>query len=323
MGLHLSRVSVSATQATAASKTGAKDRDWLNLPHIQQLQPDGANEGYVNGASFCGPAVVAMLARGANRFSGLTDARLIQELAHGLVSKSGASPQDLGKMLERASLPLGGPALGSSYSDAALQQHLRQGHKLIAQVESVDAQTGKRSAHYILVRGMTPDGNYRISDPLAGGQQVVSPQKLRGLVGRAPPDGGLLIPVAQPRHISQSSGAGTPKAAWLDAPGRRDAPMGVMARREARRDLELEVDYLGRQAARYGFNKPVIPDRLSADEFANRLLWLKRKGEPKALALLEHLQASPFPKDQRVFERVIRAELRQPGIGKKIQGDPC
>ncbi|WP_164020730.1 papain-like cysteine protease family protein [Pyxidicoccus trucidator] len=352
MDLRLARTQPSATQSTVANKGGAKGRDWLNIPHINQLRPDGANEGYVNGASFCGPAVVAMLARGANRQGNLSDARLIQELSEGLVSRKGSSPQDLTKMLERVSLPLGGPALSGSYTDTQLQQHLRQGNKLIAQVESVNPKTGERSAHYILVRGMTPDGNYRISDPLANGPQVMSPHRLRGLISRAPPDGGMLIPVAQPRNIPKGSGAGTPRPASLDASGRNDGPIGIMARREARNDFKLGIDYgghevrrdsgsissigfgsrsnfnmdldcIGRDAMRYGSSRPVTPNRFSADDFAGRLLWLKRKGEPKALAVLELLQSSPYPRDQRVFERVMRAELRQPGIGKKILGDPC
>ncbi|WP_163994840.1 papain-like cysteine protease family protein [Pyxidicoccus caerfyrddinensis] len=352
MGVHRAGTQPSATQNAASSKGGAKGRDWLNIPHINQLRPDGANEGYVNGASFCGPAVVAMLARGANRYPGLSDARLIQELSEGLVSRNGTSPQDLTKMLERVNLPLGGPALSGSYSDTQLQQHLRQGHKLIAQVESVNAKTGERSAHYIVVRGMTPDGKYRISNPMANGPQVLSPNRLRGLVNRAPPDGGMLIPVAQPRNIPKGTGAVTPKPARLDTPGRNDGPMGIMARREARNDFKLGIDYggrevrpvvssvspigfgshgnfsmdlasIGRDAMRYGSSRPVTPDRFSAEDFAGRLLWLKRKGEPKALHVLELLQSSPYPRDQRVFARVMRAELRQPGIGKKILGDPC
>ncbi|MDC0711057.1 papain-like cysteine protease family protein [Stigmatella sp. ncwal1] len=323
MTLHLARTQSAATPTAASAKGAAKGPGWQNIPHIQQLHPDGANEGYVNGATFCGPAVVAMLARGANRQRGLSDARLIQELGQGLMSQNGASPQDLVTMLERVNLPLGGPALASSYSDAELQQHLRQGHKLIAQVESVNAQTGERSAHYILVRGMTPEGNYRISNPLAGQPQVVSPQRLRGLVGRAPPDGGMLIPVASPRYVSEASGPSNPKDAWLEAPPRDGSPCGVMARREERHDYELDIDYVGREAVRHGSSRPVTPDRLSVPEFADRLLWLKRKGDPKALFLLAYLQSSPFPRDQRVCERVMRAELKQPGIGKKLLGDPC
>jgi hypothetical protein len=323
VGLHLARTISSATQTAVSDKGGSKNPDWQNIPHINQLRPDGANEGYVNGASFCGPAVVAMLARGANRGGSMSDARLIQELGQGLVSRNGTSPQDMVRMLERVNLPLGGPALGSSYKDAELQQHLRQGHKLMAQVESVNAKTGERSAHYILVRGMTPEGNYRISDPLAGNQQVVSPQRLRGLVGRAPPDGGMLIPVAAPRHIPEASEPARLKPAVLDSfKGAHDV-RGFMARREERHDFELDIDYIGREAARNGSSRPVTPDRLSAEEFADRLLWLKRKGETKAHRLLEYLQASPFPRDQRVFERVTRAELKQPGIGKKLLGDPC
>jgi hypothetical protein len=254
---------------------------------------------------------------------GLSDARLMQELAEGLVTRNGTSPNGLVKMLERVNIPLAGPALGSAYSDADLQQHLRQGHKLMAQVEAINPKTGERSAHYILVKGMTPEGNYRISDPLAKGPQVVTPEQLHKRVSGAPPDGGLLIPVATPRHISDAPRPTHPRPARQDELRGEHVVCGPMARSEERNDFELDIDYICGEAEWNGRPRPLIPERLSVHDFVERLLTLKQSGCPRALRLLSLLQASPFPRDQRVCERVMWAELRQPGIGKKLLGDPC
>ena len=322
MSVHLPRT-ISSSAHSAVSVEGAKSSGWKNIPHINQLHPDGANEGYVDGDLSCGPAVVAMLARAANRALGLSDARLIQELGQDLVSRWDVA-QDIVTMLERVNLRPGDSAMGSNYTDAALQQQLHQGNKFIVQVEKVNPKTGESSAHYILVKGMTPEGNYRISDPLAKHPQEISPQRLHGLVSGAPPDGGVLIPVTPPRYISQGSEPDRVKPAFTETRGQERSVNGTMARREERHDFELDIDYLGSEAARNGYTRPVLPERFSAHEFADRLLKLKRSGNPeKALSLLSLLQGSPFPRDQRVFDRVVTAELKQPGIGKKLQGDPC
>ncbi|WP_224369078.1 papain-like cysteine protease family protein [Hyalangium versicolor] len=322
MPLHIPRT-ISSSAHSAADPGAAKNGGWKHIPHIEQLSPNGANEGYVNGELFCGPAVVAMLARGANRQPGMTDARLIQELSQDLVSPSGSTPEDLMTMLERVNLHPGEKALSSTYKNSDVQRELSQGTKFIAQVEKVNPKTGESSAHYILVRGMTPDGNYRISDPLAKHPQEISPQKLRGLVGGAPPDGGLLIPVKQPRYVSDTPTPDKLRGAFDGTRTQEHSLCGVMANRERRHDFEIDIDYVCGEVARNGYTKPVTPRDMTSHEFADRVLWLKRKGNPeKALALLSLMQGSPFPRDQHVFDRVIRAELRQPGIGKKTVGIP-
>jgi hypothetical protein len=323
VALPIPRTISSSAQRAVPQQEEPKKAHWLRIPHINQLRPDGANEGYVNGASFCGPAVVAMLAQGANRQPGMSDARLIQELGQGLVSRNGASPQDLVSMLERVSLPPAGPALPSVYTDAALQEHLRQGNKLIAQVEAVNPKTGERSAHYILVRGMTAEGNYRISDPLAKHPQVVTPQQLQGLVGRAPPDGGVLIPVAPPRAVSDAPRPERLRQAFQEEFRGERGVCGSFARRQEHHQFQLDIDYLGDNAERNGFRQPVLPEGMHFAEFAREILLLKQQRAPKALRLLGILQASPFARDRHVFERVMMAELRQPGIGKKTLGDSC
>lgn len=179
-----------------------------DIHHINQLRPDGADKNYANGPFNCGPAVVAMAARGLGRMGHLNDAQLVQQLGKGLVTREGTSPEGIARMMERADVPLAGEALGAGYTDAQLKDHLLQGNKLIAQVRSSNPQSQKDSAHYVLIEGMTRSGNYVVSDPLARGPYVVTPQQLKEAVLKAPPDGGLLIPVgnaAQPAEAAVSS----------------------------------------------------------------------------------------------------------------------
>jgi hypothetical protein len=181
------------------SKVGSSaPQAWRPMHHINQLRPQGADKDYANGAFNCGPAVVAMVARGWGHMGHLNDAQLVQQLGQGVVTRQGTSPEGIARMMERANVPLGGNALGAGYSEKDVQDHLLKGHKLIAQVRSSNPQSQKDSAHYVLVEGMTRNGNYIISDPLARGPYAVSPRQLKEAVLKAPPDGGVLIPVANP-----------------------------------------------------------------------------------------------------------------------------
>lgn len=179
---------------------------WKILPHINQLHPRGADAAYVNGAYNCAPAIVAMLARGAGKKSELSDAQLITELGQGLVTREGTTPEGVAAMLGRVGLSIPGKALAGNYNDAAVKEHLEKGHKLIAQVALTDTEGKNASAHYVLVRDVNAQGNYVVSDPMASKTFVVTPEQLRDAVRRAPPDGGLLLPVS-PKATSTSLSA--------------------------------------------------------------------------------------------------------------------
>ncbi len=340
MNPHMPRVGSFLKPALTKPGAAAPQPRWQGIPHIQQLRPEGAGRNYVDGARFCGPAVVAMLARGGG-MDRQTDARFIQDLSQGIVTRNGTSPQGIAKMLERVNVPPAGPALGASYSDADLQQHLSQGNKVIAQVKASDSRTGPASAHYVLVRGTTSGGNYLISDPLEPKPREVTPGQLRQMVRGAPPDGGLLIPVGPPG--SQPSAPTTPATGTVK-PGTPQTDAAVqeilkkmgastrqetssagnrlMARNDLRNDFALQIDY-SRGAGPRPQTSPIVPSHLSKQEFAQHLLQLKQQGDRSAYELLAQLQASPFLGDQRVAEVVMRADLKQPGIGKKTLGDPA
>jgi peptidase C39-like protein len=212
MSVRLSNpVEQSRITALTTPKVNSNPGGWLNIPQINQLHPNGADKNYVNGAYNCGPAVVAMLARGSGHMSNLNDAQLINQLGKGIVTKDGTDPEGIEKMLKRADVPLAGEAMGADYDDDDLNDHLDQGHKVIAQVRATDAsKVDKDDAHYVLIQGRTKDGNYTVSDPLASKSYVVTPQQLHEAVLKAPPDGGMLIPVAGPAQGKQAAGTQAP-----------------------------------------------------------------------------------------------------------------
>jgi hypothetical protein len=211
------RPSELSRNAIASRAEAPAPKDPPKMHHINQLRPKGADKDYANGPFNCGPAVVAMLARQFGKAGHLNDAQLVSELGKGLVTRDGTSPEGIAQMMERADVPLGGKALGAGYTDAQVKDNLLKGQKMIAQVRSSNPDNNKDAAHYVLVEGMTKDGNYVISDPLAKGPYVVSPRLLKDAVLNAPPDGGMLIPVANPADAKTAApGTAAPGAV---APG--------------------------------------------------------------------------------------------------------
>jgi len=191
------------------------------IHHINQLRPEGAGKDYANGPFNCGPAVVAMLARSAGKLGHLNDAQLVSELGKGVVTEKGTSPEGIAKMMARAGVSPDGQALGAGYTDAQLKEHLGKGNKMVAQVRSSNPNSQKDSAHYVVIEGQTRNGNYIVSDPLAKGPYVVSPKQLKEAVLKAPPDGGMLIPVANP---GKQAAATVPTGAPQVIPGTLGAP---------------------------------------------------------------------------------------------------
>jgi hypothetical protein len=294
------------TPSTSAGRGGAgqgiNSPGWDNIPQINQLHPSGAGMGY-DGSKDCAPAVVAMLARAMGGGGNLSDAALIKQLGQGLVGADGTKPEDMPQMLERAGLPISGQALAGRYDDKDVAKHLQEGHTFIAQVEAREG--GATSSHYVAVQGMTPQGNYIVSDPLAEKPYELTPEQLRTQVRKAPPDGGMLIPV------------GTP-------PGGRAAAMGPSDTFEAANgsavdNKPLNIKY-GDREPRRGRNAKdadVAPDRFSVKQFVQRLLQMKENNPVKAQTILGQLEVSRDHKDKGVLKRVENADKRQPGIGKK------
>ncbi|MDC0713948.1 C39 family peptidase [Stigmatella sp. ncwal1] len=234
-----------------------------SLPHINQLRPKGANSNYVNGPYNCAPAVVAMVARSWGKQGHLNDAQLINNLGQGLVTSQGTTPEGVAQMLGRVGVPLAGEALAGKYSDAALKQHLQQGNSLIAQVGVNDPATGQDSAHYVLIQKGTADGNYVVSDPMANKPYVITPKQLREAVGRAPPDGGLLIPVGGPGNASAAATA----TALASTPSLPAGPRATFAPSRAVSDAfeTSRPSLLAPSASEGAAGATVIPSRAGAE----------------------------------------------------------
>jgi hypothetical protein len=250
-----------------------------------------------------------MLARAMGGGGNLSDAALIKQLGRGLVGPDGTKPEDMPQMLERAGLPISGQALAGRYSNQDVARHLREGHTLIAQVEARSG-NGATSSHYVAVQGMTPQGNYIVSDPLAGKPYELTPDQLRSQIRRAPPDGGMLIPVGTPP-------GGQGRAA---APGSSDT---FEAANGSAINNQLNIKY-GDREPRHGRNAKdadVAPDRFSVKQFARRLLRMKEDTPAKAEEILGQLEVSRDHRDQSVLRRIENTDKRQPGIGKKTTVD--
>lgn len=295
----------STSTGNGGAGQGISPLGWDNIPQINQLHPNGAGRGY-DGSKDCAPAVVAMLARAMGGGGNLSDAALIKQLGQGLVGADGTKPEDMPQMLERAGLPISGQALAGRYDDQDVARHLQEGHTLIAQVEARDG--GATSSHYVAVQGMTPQGNYIVSDPLAEKPYELTPEQLRTQIRRAPPDGGMLIPV------------GTPPEGRAAVPGSSDS---FEAANGSAINNQLNIKY-GDREPRRGRNAKdadIAPDRFSVKQFVRRLLQMKENNPVKAETLLGQLEVSRDRKDQGVLRRVENADMRQPGIGKKTTGE--
>jgi hypothetical protein len=270
-------------------------------------------------------------------------------------------------MLGRAGVPIEGKAMAGGYSDDAVKKHLQQGHKLIAQVALTDAAQKDASAHYVLIRDVTPQGNYVISDPMSSGVTTVTPEQLRNAVNRAPPGGGLLVPVGGPSSSTKASSllklapprskpavddftpskpsgapqippnATQPNAAAFSVSANAfegiDTAFQQSTGSGGKRPLnltgisnvaKLDIDY-GAQGADPSwatFIKPVTERGRPVEEIVQDLRQRKQNNDPTVDKLLERLENSVAPQDVLVLALFKRAELKDPGIGKKTWTDP-
>jgi Peptidase_C39 like family len=164
-------------------------------PLISQRFPDGRARSY-RGESRCGPASVAMVARGFHRRSDLSDAALIEKLDHlddGMVNHATA-PEGILRM--GAALRLHARVL-LGFDGAWLRAALRRGALVVALgrprfLPPTEAHTG---GHYVSIVGMG-SGAFIVNDSYrkhsAGGTQYrVTEQTLASFV-RHKPNGRLI-----------------------------------------------------------------------------------------------------------------------------------
>jgi hypothetical protein len=285
-------------------------RGWKGIPHINQLQPRGRSEaGYTDGHLKCGPAAVAMLARGLGRMDHLSDAQLIDKLGEGVLTPNGTSLQGVGTMLERVGARIAGnEVLAGRFDSDFIDKHLGQGHKLIAQVGHYEPKTDITNAHYVVVTGRAKNGDYIIKDPLHPAPYAMSSTELKRALKSAPGTGGAVIPVSS--RLAANADA-------FEERGRLRPDTG------APRVSEMITSGKDRRIEN---RRPITPRGSAPGEMADRVLRLirsedrtmKRRGQD----LLTKLENSGFPADRQAFRQVSAAMGRQPGVGQKIQVDP-
>lgn len=143
-----------------------------NVPQIYQLNPAGAENGYHNGPSNCGPTSMAMVARSFGLHPEMTDAQLINFLGDGVGTNANGTPhQGILDMAANLGLPATQAGLGG---DAAwIKAQLEAGKKVI-----VNGNFGL-GGHYVTVTGVDANGNFLVNDPYEG-PRVITPAEMEG-----------------------------------------------------------------------------------------------------------------------------------------------
>jgi len=167
------------------------------LPAISQLHPEGEAEGYSNAEMNCGPAAMAMVARGipggmldGKPVAQMSDAELINRLgAHGQTNAEGTSPNGVIAMAEQMGMATSSRMGGfdAAYYDSVLAQ----GGTVVANgARDIE---GQLAGHFVVVTAKTADGNYLVNDPWSGRTETYTPAQLDAFLLANPVNGGVSI----------------------------------------------------------------------------------------------------------------------------------
>jgi hypothetical protein len=183
----LSVISLLLVSATALAMGPLPAR----APLISQRFPKGRAPGY-QGDSRCGPASVAMVARGFHRRPNLSDAALIESLDRlddGLVNHA-TTPAGILRMAESLRLHA---RVHPGFDDRWLRTALRRGELVVALgrprfLPPSEAHTG---GHFVSIVGLTPQGRFIVNDPYRqtsrqGGQYRVPAKTLASFIRHKP-----------------------------------------------------------------------------------------------------------------------------------------
>lgn len=170
------RLPTAAELAQIAEGTGA-------APYINQLKPAERDPQY-QGQMYCGPTVMAMIARSRGYGENLSDSQLIEQFARisgtNDAGTTGNGIIAIGEQLGLKSQAAPGADLGF------INGELAQGKPVVALGDYYalppHADPGKDSGHYVLVQGQDAFGNYRVSDPMTDKVTVITPETLRGFM---------------------------------------------------------------------------------------------------------------------------------------------
>jgi LysM repeat protein len=166
-------------------------------PFISQYSPAGAERGYHNGPSNCGPTSMAMIARAAGYGKNMTDAQLINHLgAMGGTTADGTSVNGIAAMAEGIgkSASVKGPSANVQW----IADQLKAGKMVVANGDYYamppHGNEGRTSGHYVSVVGMDNNGNFIVNDPADKNVHTITPAQMAHFIN-SNPNGGYQISI--------------------------------------------------------------------------------------------------------------------------------
>lgn len=160
-------------------------------PYINQLTPELRPPQY-QGQEYCGPTVMAMIARQRGLAEGVPDSQLIEQFARigGTSQQTGTTGQGMIAIGQQMGLQ-SRASKGADFN--FIDAELAQGRPVVALGDFYSlpphADPGKDAGHYILVQSRDALGNYRVSDPQTDKVTVLTQDALRSYMNGLPTGG--------------------------------------------------------------------------------------------------------------------------------------
>lgn len=168
-----------------------------NVPYISQYRPVGAERGYSNGPSNCGPTSMAMVARAFGYGAGMSDAQLINHLGRfGGTTSAGTSVNGIVAMARAVGkqATVKGPGPNVEW----MKEQLRAGKLLVANGDyhamPPHQNEARTSGHYVTVAGLDERGNFIVRDPADQAVRTITPSQMAHFIS-SNPNGGWCISV--------------------------------------------------------------------------------------------------------------------------------
>ena len=167
------------------------------VPYINQYRPVGAERGYSNGPSNCGPTSMAMIARAFGYGKGMSDAQLINHLGKiGGTTSAGTGINGIAAMAramgKKAQTKGPGPQL------EWMKEQLKAGKLVVANGDyhamPPHQNESRTSGHYVCVAGLDAHGNFIVRDPADQHVRTITPQQMAHFI-RSNPNGGWQISI--------------------------------------------------------------------------------------------------------------------------------
>lgn len=189
-------VNVSPSPVAPVDDPGNKVGQY-NVPYISQYRPVGAERGYSNGPSNCGPTSMAMLARAFGYGGNMSDAQLINHLGRfGGTTSAGTSVNGIVAMARAIGkeATVKGPGPNIEW----MKEQLRAGKLLVANGDyhamPPHQNEARTSGHYVTVAGLDERGNFIVRDPADQAVRTITPQQMAHFIS-SNPNGGWCISV--------------------------------------------------------------------------------------------------------------------------------